>query len=387
MKYILSILFLIVTNVEEQISLDCLARNSKGQCEKCSADYFLIDNNCFSITVSPRQLEAEASSSSEISPEDRCLIPLNNGNCGECIDQFVLYNEKCFFSTCDKFNGCLFCDYQYCIRCKEGFSMTSSNCQQIGSGNSSGNETTTDNKNQKSNHSMTIDQLAFILVSILLIVIILNVIIIVILAMKCISNKKKKTIKEQLPSNKDRSSATTQIKEVDMTLKNRNISNEAHPNNVSFNASNDNLIPTSLPISYQSLNSGLQTIQKNCSTKKCIACHSDKIYVILNCGCELCFAHYLEYIKEPSKLKVCNTHKVKLVNSYIIQNLSSNDSKRSTILHITKSSLLCPICKKTPGVISMNCGCDAKLCDKCFKDIIKMVNYYQCPSCQMLVSK
>lgn len=380
MKHLLYMILLILTHEERKKRSACLVLNSNTQCQKCNNGYLLVNNRCIAIVHHKRQAQEEP----EIDPIARCILPMNNGNCGKCRIQFVLYNNTCVLSTCNKFTGCLFCEYKYCIRCQEGFIMTPSNCQPKASGNN------TESKNPEKNFDqMTNNQLVIILGSILTIMIILNFVIITIMIIKCILNKRKKKLINKiksLPVNMRKKTSVSRIKEDDIIIKRPSNQHDLNMNNVSFNASNDNLIRTSTFIQSKGLDFPSQTIQVSL-TKKCIVCDSDKVYVIFNCGCQLCFAHYLEYIKQTSKLKVCNTHKVQLINYYIVQNLSFLNSNDSEILHVNSNNKLCPICKKNTGVISLNCNCNTRLCDKCFKDIIKMVNYYQCPTCQTIVSK
>ena len=43
--------------------------------------------------------------------------------------------------------------------------------------------------------------------------------------------------------------------------------------------------------------------------------------------------------------------------------------------------MICPLCKIYPATQSFNCGCNMKLCTKCFNDNIFVFKYNQCPGC------
>ena len=146
------------------------------------------------------------------------------------------------------------------------------------------------------------------------------------------------------------------------------------PNNTS-----ENIIDFSQSKSLSS--NGVDSIDNTPSAEVnlCVACGSKKTYAIADCGCSLCYDDYKIARGDKEKIK-CKIHNVFLSSNITFEIYKSN-IKGNALDKLGLSK--CPVCKINDGTQSFNCGCNMKVCEKCFNDNVYVLKYNQCPGCGM----
>lgn len=126
----------------------------------------------------------------------------------------------------------------------------------------------------------------------------------------------------------------------------------------------------------------------------CCVCHKEKSFICLSCNCGLCYNHYLEYMKEPTKNKICPRHKIKLKGSFYIK--INDERKKNEFLSTDKIIIKKPLSKRFDEDLNFKCDCCDeinhtihKMCDKgCSFQICSDCNntikgkFYVCPKCK-----
>ena len=260
-----------------------------------------------------------------------CLSCKNRNECSKCKDGYELSNHRCYSTECSVYGFCSFCDEYDCLKCNKGYRLHYGICdEQI--------------------HGFEKKLLLGIgipLITISLIIYLYKII--------------TKRIKENIKTGK--------------------ILKSKHPRPGNYKV----LIPDSkndIEIS-MSKNSVTCTFENNiekekAETNRCIICGKKKIYTFADCGCALCLEHY-KLIKSNKEIVKCRIHLVNLSKNIIFQLDRKSKYKGNALEKLGLS--LCPICKINQGTQSFNCGCNMRICEKCFNDNIYVLKYRQCPGC------
>ena len=260
-----------------------------------------------------------------------CISCKNRNECSKCKDGYELSNHRCFSKECTVYGFCSFCDEYDCLKCIKGYKLNYGICDEKIHG--------------------------FEIKLILGIGIPLITISFIIYLYKCC----KKRTRENIETGK--------------------ILKSKHPRPGNYKI----LIPESkndIEISL-SKNSVTSTLENSCEKEKseinmCVVCGKKRIYTFADCGCALCFEHY-KLIKSNKETIKCRIHLVNLSKNIIFQ-LDRKSSYKGNALEKLGLSL-CPMCKINQGTQSFNCGCNMRICEKCFNEYVYVLKYSQCPGC------
>ena len=119
--------------------------------------------------------------------------------------------------------------------------------------------------------------------------------------------------------------------------------------------------------SYCSHSLNFEKKHNNKNNNKCILCNKKNIFCFADCGCSVCYEHYLIIKNEEMKIN-CPIHNIILKKSYSIQLQKKSSLKGNAIEQL--GQMICPLCKIYPA-----------LCTKCFNDNVFVFKYNQCPGC------
>lgn len=335
---ILLISQLLIITLSRPIINNCSTFSEAGFCVECKSSYILVDGRC------KKKFQID---------NPKCFNCVNciNDKCHECEDQFELRNNTCVLTICTEYDNCNICDETKCLICEDGYLLNKRFCF----------------KESFTNVSMIL----YIVCPIILFI--FNVVICVVIKIKLTKHHPSINISETKKDTKVVVLKNYIIPEKTIAVQNVNGSFNAF--NHSFNSINDNPLEPKHYIT-SSFNIHLKDL------KTCIKCNSNKITAILDCGCELCFKHFLEFAKVSNKKCTIHNHNISIY--YLKQHFNSKDNCENEIDNGNNS--ICSICKAKIGYINLNCECGARLCNNCFNELILMVNYYQCPICQVIIS-
>ena len=268
------------------------------------------------------------------------------GECIECKENFLLAKKRCYSTECSIFGFCKYCDDYDCLSCLKGYQLLYGTCDIL-------------DKESKRKRLIYISIITGLIIILLIAIIIF-----------CIfRNKKNKKynnfISEKIIRGKHlKSGSYVIVHHLKDDINNNSVENN---NNISsFNKSSCS----------HSLN--FEKKEKNKDNNKCILCNKKKIYSFADCGCALCYEHCMILKNEKMKIN-CPIHNIKLKKSYSIKLKKKSSLKGNAIEQL--GQMICPLCKIYPATQSFNCGCNMKLCTKCFNDNIFVFKYNQCPGC------
>ena len=261
-----------------------------------------------------------------------CLSCKNPNECAKCKENYELENFRCYSKECSVYGFCQYCDEYDCLKCKKGYKMNYGICDET-------------------IHGFEIKLILGIGIPIILISLIIYL-------YKCIKKKIKTNI------------------ETGNILKYRH----PKPGNYIILIEQNPKKETDLS---DSKNTAFSIIESNREKNKaeincCVVCGKKKIYAFADCRCGLCFEHF-KIIKNNKEKIICRIHNVILSKNIIIQLDKKSNYKGNAVEKLGLS--LCPICKINQGTQSFNCGCNMRICEKCFYDYVYILKYNQCPGC------
>ena len=271
-----------------------------------------------------------------------CLKCSEKGECIVCNENYILEKKRCYSTQCSIFGFCKFCDEYDCLSCLKGYQLQYGTCDTL-------------DKEAKKKRIIYIS-----IISGLITIIIIAIIIFCIFRKK--KNKNNNYISDKIITKKHPKTGNYLIVH---PIKDDSIHNNSIVNN------NNNVSSIDKTSYSSSLN-----IDKT-QEKKCILCHKKNIFSFSDCGCSLCYDHYI-FIKDNNEI-ICPLHKIPLKKSFFIQLEKKSSLKGNAIEQLGQT--ICPLCKIYPAVQSFNCGCNMKLCTKCFNDNVFVFKYNQCPGC------
>ena len=274
--------------------------------------------------------------SNEICSIKNCLECEYRNKCIKCKDGFELYKKRCYAKNCGIYGFCQFCDEYDCLKCQKGYKLIYGICEE---------------------KEVSKNIIIFIIFSTLMILILIIY----------ISIRHKKLSKLRI--------ATGQIIKY-MHPKSGFYKLNYEVNNKIEDTSKNKILGSSLGMNVEN-----SSIEKSDSpvVNYCVACKNinKKVYTIADCGCSICFDHY-KLIKKEKNI-ICSIHKV-VMNSSITFTMEEKSNIKGNALE--KLGLKkCPICKINNGTQSFNCGCQMKVCEKCFYDNVYVFKYKECPGC------
>ena len=288
--------------------------------------YYVIFSLKLTIISSHRNLDLSA-----LCNIKNCISCKNRNECSKCKEGYELSNHRCYSKECSVYGFCSFCDEYDCLKCNKGYRLHYGICdEQI--------------------HGFEKKLILGIGIPII-------VISFLIYLYKLFKRRTRENIE------------TGQI------LKSK------HPRPGNYKI----LLPDSKnDIEFSmSKNSVTTTLENNSEKEKpesstCIICGKKKIYTFADCGCALCMEHY-KLIKSNKETVKCRIHLVNLSKNIIFQLDRKSQYKGNALEKLGLS--LCPICKINQGTQSFNCGCNMRICEKCFNDNVYVLKYNQCPGC------
>ena len=326
-------LFILLFNYSKQIcDENCVqCNNSTNECIKCIPTYANINGQCTSIE------DIKAPENCNIK---NCDICKTEKECEICKDGFILENKVCYSTKCTQFGFCSYCDEYDCKKCLKNYQLKYGTC----------------------------DETKYAPIKRLILKIVIPVIIfliIIALISYNIKNKNKynivadKVIKYKHPKRGNYVIILPPGKE-------ENNKNESKLD-VSSNAGDNHTSYTS-------------SVDEKAIMNKCVICGKKNIFNYADCYCALCIEHYKSIMNNKNGNKLyCPVHNIPLTKNFFIQLHKKSSLKGNAIDKL--SYVLCPICKLFPAKVSFNCGCKAKVCDKCFNDNIYIYKYKTCPLC------
>ena len=261
-----------------------------------------------------------------------CLFCKNRNECSKCDENYELANHRCYSKKCSVYGFCQYCDEYDCLKCKKGYKMNYGICDE-------------------SIHGFEIKLILGIGIPIILIFLIIYL-------YKYCKKKNKTNI------------------ETGKILKYRH----PKPGNYFILLEQNSKKENDLSISKNILNPiyELHNEKNKAEINFCVVCGKKKIYTYADCRCALCFEHF-KMIKNNKQKLECRIHKVLLSKNIIIQLGRKSNYKGNAVEKLGLS--LCPICKINQGTQSFNCGCNMRICGKCFNDNVYVLKYNQCPGC------
>ena len=272
--------------------------------------------------------------SNEICAIKNCLECDNRNECIACKEGYELDKKRCYNKNCDIYGFCKFCDEYDCLKCKKGYKLIYGICDQ-----------------------KEVSKKKIFLIIFGSIVIILAIIYI------CIRYKKLSKLR----------------------ITTGQIIKYMHPKSGFYR------------LNYE-IKNGLEDISKNkmlglplststgdLPTEKsdspvvnlCVVCGNKNVYTIADCGCSICLEHY-KIIKKEKNI-TCRVHNIIMASSLSFTMVEKSNIKGNALEKLGLKK--CPICKINDGTQSFNCGCQMKVCEKCFNDNVYVFKYNQCPGC------
>ena len=292
----------------------------------------LVIHNYFLISLFFNQIKI----SYESSTINNC-IQYESKECIKCKNNYELVNKHCYRKNCEVFGFCKYCDDYDCLKCQKGYKLNYGICD-------------------KRETSKKILFLKIIIV------------IIIIFALLYLYLYKRKKARERIETGQ-----VIKLRHPKSGFYRMNF-DKYIPNNTS-----ENIIDFSQSKSLSS--NGVDSIDNTPSAEVnlCVACGSKKTYAIADCGCSLCYDDYKIARGDKEKIK-CKIHNVFLSSNITFEIYKSN-IKGNALDKLGLSK--CPVCKINDGTQSFNCGCNMKVCEKCFNDNVYVLKYNQCPGCGM----
>lgn len=313
----------------------------------------------------------------------------DNNNCGlSSSTQNVFQKRKRDAQKpidCSVFIGCKQCTDNGCILCFKNYVLD--------------NTTYTCSKKKK---KLTTIQIILIIACPITFLLIINVIIVLLLFRK---KKKKISIKNfrfgqvaEDNSNditKSNIGSASKMKTRKTIIINQSLSNSKSlilNQSVGVNSSNSNVLSHIIETNQFSIKNHRNLTEKQ--PDYCSVCHKERSFICLSCNCGLCYNHYLEYMKDPNKNKICPRHKIKLKGSFYIKindECKKNDLPSTDKITIKKPlskrfdedlNFKCDYCGKINNTIHKTCdnGCSLQICSNCSHTLKGKLNV--CPKCK-----
>ena len=267
----------------------------------------------------------------EICNIKNCLSCKNRNECSNCKEDYELANHRCYSRECSVYGFCQYCDEYDCLKCNKGYKMRYGICDER-------------------IHGFEIKLILGIGIPIVLLSLIIYL---------------YKYLKKR----------SQRIIETGQMLKYRH----PKPGNYVILIEQNPKKESELSISKNTIQSIIESNQKNkIEINFCVVCGKKKVYTYADCGCALCFEHF-KTVKNNKEQLQCRIHNVILSKNIIIQLDKKSNYKGNAVEKLGLS--LCPVCKMNQGTQSFNCGCNMRICEKCFNENVYVLKYNQCPGC------
>lgn len=258
-----------------------------------------------------------------------CLSCKNRNECSDCKEGYEVFNHRCYSTECSVYGFCQVCDEYDCLKCIKGYKLNYGICDE-------------------KIHGFEIKLILGIGIPVITISLIIYL---------------YKTI----------------TKRIKLNIESGKILSYKHPkpgNYKIFLPEVGSEIDSSL--SKNSMASTFDTNLEKAQTNACVVCEKKKVFTFADCGCALCFEHF-KACKENKEVYKCKIHSVNLSKNILIKLDRKSKYKGNAVEKLGLS--LCPICKINRGTQSFNCGCEVRICEKCFNDNVYVLKYNQCPGC------
>ena len=257
--------------------------------------------------------------------------------CIKCQENYELIDNHCYSTKCKIFGFCKYCDDYDCLKCQKGYRLNYGICDK-----------------------------KVVSKKILFLKIVIPIIIIFLLIYYYLYKRKK--AKERI--------------ETGQVIKLKHPKSGFYKMNFekyTTNNTSENIIDFSQSKSLSA--NGIDSVENfpSAEVNVCVLCGSKKTYAIADCGCSLCFECYKLSRGDKEKVK-CRIHNV-FLSSNITFEIFKSHIKGNALDRLGLSK--CPVCKINDGTLSFNCGCNMKVCEKCFNDNVYVLKYNQCPGCGM----
>ena len=262
-----------------------------------------------------------------------CLLCDKRNECIKCKEGYELDKRRCYNKNCEIYGFCKFCDEYDCLKCIKGYKLNYGIC----------------------------DQKEFSIKKLILITSLTIICLFLIIYFYC---RYRKRAREKIETGQVLKFIHPKPGYYQLNFSSQEINKQESSQNKSLSSST-------------SESSGEKDSPKvNC----CVVCGNKKTYSIADCGCSLCAEHFKIIKSDKEKIK-CRVHNIFLSSTISFKMIVKSNIKGNAVEKLGLPK--CPICKINDGTQSFNCGCQMKVCEKCFNDNVYVFKYNQCPGCGM----